>query len=439
MHIDRRNFLQGLLVTQLSALPIPNALAQDNAGPAVDRSMEPWAPGCMDIHHISTGRGNATFVMMPDGTSLLIDAGATADTLDVSCAPKPSDERRPGEWVGRYLNRHFKAAGLAGLDYLLVTHLHPDHLGDVTVASPLSARGDYRLTGVTDVAEIVQVGTLIDRAFPSYDFPTKLVGLFAKNYLGFVKSRVDRGERVERFRAGSGDQFRMLKHIAVPRPPQGNTRDAARAEFGIRNLAVNGEVWTGTGQETKSMFPPLSELELRDYPNENLCSTAVRLNYGKFGYFTAGDLTSYSFDGDLPWRNLLTAAAQIAGSVDVATADHHGMFDGLSADSVRALRPQAWVVASWHISHPDQLQLERMFSDRLYPGARDVFATSLMQENYLANRRLARRMRSSDGHVVVRVAPGGDTFQVQVTDNADELDRVKLSLGPYVSGRNAGV
>lgn len=31
-----------------------------------------WREGQLDIHHISTGQGNATFAMLPDG----IDAGA---------------------------------------------------------------------------------------------------------------------------------------------------------------------------------------------------------------------------------------------------------------------------------------------------------------------------------------------------------------------------
>ena len=157
-----------------------------------------------------------------------------------------------------------------------------------------------------------------------------------------------------------------------------------------------------------------------------MCSIALRLSLGKFSYFTAGDLTSYTYDGDAPWRDVLTAAAQAAGPASVATADHHGMFDGLSADVVRTLRPQAWIIPSWHISHPDQLQLERMFSERLYAGPREVYATSLMRENYLANRRLASRLSSSDGHVVVRVAPDGATFVIVVTDNSDELDTIKL-------------
>ncbi|QJE02050.1 hypothetical protein HH212_20170 [Massilia forsythiae] len=103
------------------------------------------------------------------------------------------------------------------------------------------------------------------------------------------------------------------------------------------------------------------------------------------------------------------------------------MFDGLDADVVCTLRLRAWVIPSWHIAHPDMLQLERMFSERLYPGPRDVFATTVMRENLLANGRLTNKLRRDDGHVVVRVAPGGARFHVAVTDTRDESDRVLLA------------
>ncbi len=35
-----------------------------------------WSEGFMDIHHINTGRGNSTFFVLPDGTTMLVDAGA---------------------------------------------------------------------------------------------------------------------------------------------------------------------------------------------------------------------------------------------------------------------------------------------------------------------------------------------------------------------------
>lgn len=400
--IERRQFVLGMLAAPLVLRP---ALAMEQ------QRLPAWTPGCLDIHHIASGRGSATLVIMPDGTSLLIDAGATNNALDVSAAPRPGPQRRPGEWIARYAQRHLRATGRQQLDYLLVTHIHPDHMGEVDDASPLAAAGNYRLSGVTDVAELLPIGRLIDRAAPGYDYPARPAGRYAENYLAFVKSRLARGQAVEAVRPGSASQLTMARPSAL---------------FGIRVIAANGEVWSGNGEQTRAMFPPLDTLAKADYPNENVCSIALKISLGKFSYFTGGDLTSYTHDGALPWMDVLGAAARVAGPVSVATADHHGMFDGLSADVVRALRPQAWVIPTWHVVHPDMLQMERMLSQRLYPGPREIYATSLTPANHLANQRLTSQMRSRDGHVVVRVAADGASYRIYVTDNGDENDTVKL-------------
>ena len=69
-----------------------------------------WQAGYLDIHQISTGRGNAAFLILPDGTTLLIDAG----DLGVSRGPQeimqpmPNDSLHPAEWIVRYIT-HFSA------------------------------------------------------------------------------------------------------------------------------------------------------------------------------------------------------------------------------------------------------------------------------------------------------------------------------------------
>nr|WP_314546071.1 hypothetical protein [uncultured Massilia sp.] len=416
---DKRRLLLGALLAMPAAhvaqaadpAPLSSPPIRDRAG----TPLAPWQPGWLDIHHIATGRGNATFVLLPDGTSLLIDAGASLNGLDVSVAPRPDASRRPGEWIGRYVRRQLTQARLdVALDYLLATHLHPDHTGDIDAGSPPSMRGAYRLGGVTDVAEQLPVRTLIDRGYPDYAWPERVTAQFAQNYRAFVEARERAGLAVERVRVGSADQIGPRRHHPAPQ------------SFEVRNVAANGEVWTGRGDATRRLFPDLASLPRADWPSENQCSAAIRIRYGPFSYFTAGDLTSYTNDGALPWQDVLGPAARAAGAATVATADHHGMFDGLDADVVRTLRPRTWVIPSWHIAHPDMLQLERMFSDRLYPGPRDVFATTVMHENLLANGRLTRRMLSHDGHVVVRVPPGGERFYVAVTNNGSECDTVKL-------------
>jgi len=74
-----------------------------------------------------------------------------------------------------------------------------------------------------------------------------------------------------------------------------------------------------------------------------------------------------------------------------------------------------------------------MFSQRLSPGPREVFATGLSPANALANKRLTDRMSSRSGHVVVRVAPGGVSYRMVITDNRDEGDRVVAIFGPFAS------
>jgi hypothetical protein len=73
-----------------------------------------------------------------------------------------------------------------------------------------------------------------------------------------------------------------------------------------------------------------------------------------------------------------------------------------------------------------------MFSKAIYPGDRDVFATLVKEENRIANKK-TEDLRSRNGHVIVRVDPGGSTYRVHVLSNEDENDRVVASFGPYAA------
>ena len=414
--VDRRSVLLGAAAFGLSARP---ALAAQEARDIVGQPLRPWRPGGLDIHHIATGRGDSTLIIGPDGTSQMIDAGASATPVPAALDIRPGSERRAGEWIGRYARRHLKAAGNPRLDSLLVSHFHPDHLGDFTEDAPLAPGGGYRLTGVSDVAALLPIGVIVDRGYPDYAYPRPWIAPFAQNYEAFIRERTAGGGTVERFRVGSLDQFALRR------------RPADYPTFAVRNLAANGEVWTKEG--TRQLFPPIETLAPDDIPDENACSTAIHLRYGAFDYFAAGDLTSNSFDDALPWRDVETPAARAAGPVEVAVAPHHGMFDATGAEAVRALRPRTWMILGWHAAHPTITALERMFSQRLYTGPREVFATGLSPASELANKRLTDRMSSRSGHVLVRVSPGGGDYRIVVTDNSDEADRVLATFGPFES------
>lgn len=385
---------RGLL---LGAAALTAAAAPASEADIVGQPLRPWRRGGLDIHHIATGKGDSTLIIGPDGASLMIDAGASTTPPPASLDARPSGERRPGEWIGRYARRHLAAVGTPKLDAFLVSHLHPDHID-----------------GLYDVAAQLAIGLLVDRGYPDYAYPKPFEAPFVETYRNFVRQRMKSGQRVERFHVGAADQLRL-----------------PGAE--VRNLAANGEVWTGQGAETRRLFPPIDTLAKDDIPDENACSAAIRLSYGAFGYFAAGDLTSRDFDGALPWLDVETPAAQAAGPVDVAVAAHHGMFDATGAGVVRALKPRAWIIPGWHAAHPSTDALERMFSQRLYAGPREVFATGLSPANELAHKWLTDRLAARGGHIIVRVAPGGERYSVVVTDNRDESDRVVATWGPWRS------
>lgn len=381
--------------------------------------LEPWKPGFLEIHHIATNRGNAALLILPDGTTMMVDTGALYGTTPYLSEPRPSATLRPGEAVGRYVQRRLKSAGLAGIDTFLVTHLHADHIGSLPPDAKPGTDG-YVLTGISDVDAIVPIHRVIDRAWPDYMYPAPATEGFQANYRAFLKAKAARGAVVERFRVGADDQFR-LSHGAATYP-----------SFEVRNLAANGEVWTGTGSGTSQHFPALGGLKPAEYPSENCCSAAIRLRYGGFSYYTGGDLPNDTQYGRDPWRDIETPVARVCGRVSVAVANHHGYFNASGPEFVRALRPRVFVIPAWDSAHPTVNTLDALFSKAIYPEPRDGFSTLVKEENHIANKK-TDSLLSRSGHVVVRVPPGGATFQVHVLSNDDESDRLLKSFGPYTS------
>ena len=382
-----------------------------------------WTPGILDIHQISTGRGNSALLIFPDGTTALIDSGAQpADHHPRSVPPRPDASRTPGEWIARYVRRMLAHERTPTLDYAILTHLHDDHIGNLAGVSKVSSGGAYKLTGITEVAEYVPIRTIIDRAWPDYNYPEPLTPEVLRNYRTFLGWQVQHnGLRVERIVPGRCDQI-VLRRSAGKYP-----------NFEVRNIAANGEVWTGVGTNTRKHFPPLADLTPPDLPSENMCSMALRISYGRFDYFTGGDITAYKDEGEPPWRDIERPVAQATGPVDVYILNHHGHYDSNSAYFISMLRPRVAIMPVWSAAQPDRHILRRLVFEDRYPGPRDVFATSMAEANRAVLADWMDRLKALEGHIVVRVAAGGDVYKVFVLDNAAENYRIKSVHGPYES------
>ncbi|WP_080056761.1 ComEC/Rec2 family competence protein [Spirosoma aerolatum] len=396
---------------------------------SVGQTLVPWKTGNLDIHHINTGRGNATFFILPDGTTLLIDAGALDPTAERTLSPRntravPSADRQPGEWIARYITKVMTMSQLTPrLNYAQLTHFHNDHMGSPSSISPKAEQGNFVLTGITQVAAYLPIDKVIDRGWPDYAYPYPQNNSMMTNYRAFVDwQSKQKGTVFERSKPGRADQITLKKDPA----PYAKM-------FEIRNIIVNGELWTGTGTTTRQLFPDRSSLNNSQLPSENMCSIAIRLRYGAFDYFSGGDLPGVVRFGSPAWNDVETPVSKVVGPVDVHILDHHGNRDSQNDNLLAALRPRVFVIPVWSSDHPGHDVLDRMYSQDIYPGDRDVFATDMLEANKLVIGELLNRLKSDKGHIVVRVAPGGATYQVISLDDSNENMVVKGVFGPYQS------
>ena len=375
----------------------------------VGQPLPPWTPGTLDIHQINTGRGNAGLLIFPDGTSMLLDAGDGGRLPPRGTVPKPDASRTPAEWIARYA-RHMlahdaTAHGTPAIDYAYLTHFHDDHMGSMV-----------------GVGRQIPFRTMIDRGWPGYNYPAPLDNAMVKTYKAFLETQQkENGLKVERLRPGRNDQIVLLRE------------PSKYPNFEVRNIAANGEIWTGVGTNTREQFPLLRDLQPAEYPDENMCSLAIRISYGKFNYFSGGDIPGRASDGAPLWNDMETPVAKAVGPVDATILNHHGNRNSQNAFYVGTLRPQVFIIPVWSSDHPGHDVLDRLFSAKIYPGPRDGFATNMIEANRIVIGDLIDRLKSTQGHIVLRVTPGGDTFQVMILDDSAETYRVKAVFGPYQS------
>ncbi len=377
-----------------------------------------WSEGYLDIHHINTGKGECSFLMLPDGTTMLVDAGATARPKPRVTDPKPDGSRTPGEWISRYILHFLQNQPEKRLNYVLITHFHDDHIGELYPGLKTSVNGNYILTGITEVGENIPFGKLVDRNYPDYNWPTQMKGEYIQNYIRFVKWMVEnKGVAAEQLKVGVNDQFLLLHH------------PNKYPNFEIRNLASNGHVWTGVGNNERNFFPEMKDLQPIDYPGENMCSIAFRVSYGKFDYFNGGDLTT---GAPGTWQDIETPVGLVTGPVDVCEANHHAYFDAMGIPFLQAVRPRIHIIQVWSPSQPSANILARMLSSWTYPGPRDIFATNTMEETRVVSGKM-ESLKSQQGHIVVRVSPGGESYMIYILDDSEENFRIKGINGPYLS------
>lgn len=399
-----------------------------------DTSEISWRQGYLDIHHILTGSGVSTFIVMPDGTTMLIDAGDIGDRRLrksgyplTSTLPYPDNSKTAGQWIVDYLKQVLPTVKKPVIDYALITHYHDDHMGGITTSTKTSANNSYKITGITEVGDLLPIRNLIDRNYPFNNFPIDLTIAYQKepsiflNLQRFINYQHNKnGLIAEKLIAGKTNQI-VLNYSKDSYP-----------DFKVRNVKVNGTIWTGKGDETFEYFTADSVLDNARKFNENPLSLAIKLSYGKFDYFTGGDNTGLQGDGLPQWFDVETPMAKAVGEVEVTTLDHHGCRDAVNENFLASLQPQTIIQQSWSSNHPGEEVLHRLISTHIFKGAKNIFATNIQDATKATlGFWLTENYKSTFGHIIVRVLPGGENYYVLIAKTINNKVKIKKAFGPF--------
>lgn len=411
-------------------------------GVSAQEALPAWSEGTLDLHFIATGRGDASMYVLPDGTRILCDAGDVGEAWKVA---QPNPSMTPGEWIAKYIKDFSK--DLPGkpdvVDYFYLTHYHGDHCGTKRIARP--GTHGYELGGVTMVGEQIHFNKIIDRqcethSYPSKEYFSKCEQFIRESYFPFCEYQRDScGTILENFKVGSRNQFKLVHN---PKP--------YRKDFEIYNIAANGFITTGKSGKVR----PMSSEDPSKF-DENMFSCVFLMKYGKFSFYNGGDIggatrpASRAKDRDFERE----VADLIGGPVTMIKPDHHGWKESTNAYLLTKLCPQLIVVMCSQTQHPYIGAFLRMIDPLIYEGPRKIYFTTdgsrerLGRElgNILAegklnltasnaeSKKLASELVSDQlaeaiseqlwkhvnpevGHIVVRVFPGGNSYQVFVLD-----------------------
>lgn len=384
-----------------------------------------WQEGYLDIHHINVGRGNAIFMIFPDGTNLLFDAGHIIVNNKNYSDVHPNDSLMPGAWMAHYIKQVLPIGANVKIDYAIPSHFHGDHFGEVLADTKMSKNGAYQLSGITEVGDVIPIKKLIDRGYPDYNYPVDLREFYGKirprlaftNYLKFIEyQRKENGMQAENLIAGSNKQIRLLNNPSV------------YPNFSVRNLKVDHIFWNGKDEgvfyyDFKGMSPYDS---LKHNFSENPLSIALKISYGDFDYYTGGDLTGIT-EGNV--FDMETPLADVVGQVEAMTLNHHGWKDACNEYFLQKLNPKVIAHQSLHDPH-----FQENVINRLAKLKADVFtlnASAAVEQQF--GKVFNKVFDSKAGHVLIRVYPGGKKFRVLTLNDEVPTLKIKKDFGFYNS------
>jgi competence protein ComEC len=308
----------------------------------------------LQIYFIDVEGGQATLLAAPSGQSLLVDTGW------------PGNNHRDADRILEAV----KDAGLKQVDYVLITHYHPDHVG-----------------GMPQLIKEVKVGEFIDHG-PNQENDE----MAPEGYDAYLKSLGGTKHVV----AKPGDQIPIRGLSVEVLSAAGNLIDKALAGAGQANPYCASE----------PQWPA-------DH-TENAASLGVKVTYGNFRFVDLGDLTKAKEIGLVCPKNLI-------GTADLFLVSHHGMPYSNTKSLVDALHPRVAVMENGP-SKGDSPEAWQTVHDS--PGLQDLwqlhYTASSGAEHNVAKDEIANLDNDSDGHYIKVTAQADGRFTVMNSRNKNE-------------------
>lgn len=385
-----------------------NPTPDQPGGVAVGAPLTPWSEGELDIHTISTGRGECLFFIMPDGTTMVVDAGEfsreTADYKNV--LQRPNASVRPTKVFADYI-KHFMPKGRYTIDYMHLSHFHMDHMGNLEKEYTKDESGTYTLAGATALYHHIPFSEAIDRAYGNYDGlkVNSMSDAALANWRKFLDYQVGRKAlRASQFKLGAVNQFAM-KYKAASYP-----------NFRIENVCSNCCVWENN--RSVDVYAGKSKAE-------NAASCGFVIRYGNFDFFTAGDIGDYE---DYEYR-----VAKVVGQVEATKAHHHLSPHSNCKKAQNVIKPKVLVATSFYVR---EIQPDKSKFGYITEGGCDIYCTSVGEslipiDKDKFNESPYALCNALSGHIVIRVAKDGESFMVYTLEDMDSSYTVKRIDGPY--------
>ena len=369
----------------------------------IGKVLPAWSEGDFDIHLINTGRGECCFYIMPDGTTLLVDAGEIQN--DVLATPSAV----PAHRVYAYYIKHFMPSETKIIDYCAPSHFHIDHIGGEDSVIGRADAG-YRKSGLTALFDYIPYRHIIDRAYPVYaedETTPPINGQLSQDWATFVTWGVANNKfTAERFEVGKNQIVMRNNPSRFP-------------NFSIRNICANGFV-LGKGSDGKDEIKGSKSTSAG-----NICSCGFHVTYGKFDYIACGDLTSS------PQNLVAHYFRDYIGNGNLESFKcHHHLASNSWGSQMQAVNFDP-IVALNHGFAASKPNHERLAY--ILPIVDDFFSTNIHPTIAEAAPGTIAQIAGHSGHIVLRVKPGGDSFNVYILDDNNFEYKVKSIHGPYHS------